>query len=325
MTEVDIAGLVSEWYADHARDLPWRRAGTTPWAVLVSEVMLQQTPVARVEPAWRNWMARWPTPAGLAAASPGDAVRMWGRLGYPRRALRLHQSAHAVQARFAGVVPRDVDALRSLPGVGDYTARAVATFAFGQRHPVVDVNVRRVVARSALGRATPGPPSTRRDMADVDVLLPAPAADAARASIALMELGALVCTAAAPRCPVCPLRSGCAWRAGGYPPAEARPARRPGFAGTDREVRGRLLEVLRRAPGVVGGSDLDRAWPDPAQRVRALDSLIRDGLVEALPRGQFALPGHRPVGRTQALREIGKRLLHLLLTHANLDGLALDC
>src|SRR4051794_36797313 len=142
-----LADVVSQWYAGAARDLPWRRPGTSPWAVLVSEVMLQQTPVARVIPAWEAWLARWPTPAALASAPSGEAVRQWGRLGYPRRALRLHETATAIVARHGGEVPADLESLLALPGVGSYTARAVATFAFRQRHAVIDTNVRRVLAR----------------------------------------------------------------------------------------------------------------------------------------------------------------------------------
>src|SRR5215472_17824721 len=145
------AAPVLRWYAAHARDLPWRRGDASAWSVLVSEIMLQQTPVARVLPAHAAWLARWPTPPALAAASPGDAVRQWGRLGYPRRALRLHAAARVISERHGGEVPRSIDALRALPGVGSYTAAAVASFAFGQRHPVLDTNVRRVLARMATG------------------------------------------------------------------------------------------------------------------------------------------------------------------------------
>ncbi|HEY8827983.1 MAG TPA: A/G-specific adenine glycosylase, partial [Jatrophihabitantaceae bacterium] len=190
----DLPGTVVEWYDSAARDLPWRAAGATPWAVLVSEIMLQQTPVARVLPAYDAWLRRWPTPGALAADSPGEAVRMWGKLGYPRRALRLHKCAVELVARFGGAVPSDVDALLSLPGIGAYTARAVAAFAFGQRQPVVDTNVRRVVARALAGQGDAEPPSWARDLAAVDALLPASAPLAARLSVALMELGALVCT-----------------------------------------------------------------------------------------------------------------------------------
>jgi A/G-specific adenine glycosylase len=279
------------WYDVAARDLPWRRPGVTPWAVLISEVMLQQTPVVRVLPAYASWLARWPTPAALAATTPGEAVRAWGKLGYPRRALRLHECATALVERHGGEVPSDVDALLGLPGVGAYTARAVAAFAFGQRQPVVDTNVRRVVARAFAGQGEAGPPSTARDLAAVDALLPSAPAVAARTSVALMELGALVCTARQPRCGECPLRTSCAWRLAGSPPYAGPTVRPQRFTGTDRQVRGRLLDVLRGSPVPVSAADLDVVWPDAAQRARALDALIVDGLVDPLPDGSYALPG----------------------------------
>ncbi len=162
-----------DWFAASARDLPWRRPDCTAWGVLVSEIMLQQTPVARVEPIWHEWLARWPTPAALAAASQGEVLRAWGKLGYPRRALRLHEAATAIAAEHGDVVPSDVDTLLSLPGIGAYTARAVAAFAYRRRCPVVDTNVRRVIARAVHGAGDAGPPSTARDMADVEAILPA--------------------------------------------------------------------------------------------------------------------------------------------------------
>ena len=283
--------VLVRWYDENARDLPWRSPGTSAWAVLVSEVMLQQTPVVRVEPIWRTWMQRWPTPAALAAATPGDAVRMWAKLGYPRRALRLHECATVLVREHDGEVPSELATLLALPGIGAYTARAVATFAYGQRHPVVDINVRRVIARAALGRGEPGPPSTTRDLADVEVLLPGDERTAARFSVAVMELGAIVCTAANPRCPVCPLQPMCAWRRAGSPPYEGPIARPQKFTGTDRQVRGRLLDVLRRSDAPVTAPQLERAWPEPVQRARALDSLITDGLIDPRADGRFALPG----------------------------------
>ncbi|WP_375493293.1 A/G-specific adenine glycosylase [uncultured Jatrophihabitans sp.] len=282
-----------DWYAASARDLPWRRPDASPWAVLVSEVMLQQTPVARVLPAYESWLTRWPHPADLAAAEPGDAVRAWGRLGYPRRALRLCECAVQVRDRFAGELPDDVDTLLTLPGVGAYTARAVAAFAFGARVPVVDTNVRRVVARAVDGAAQAGPPAVTRDLAAVERLLPAAPARAARVSVALMELGALVCTARAPRCAQCPLRSRCAWQRAGAPAWSGPVARTQRFAGTDREVRGRLMAVLRDAEGPVAKDALDLVWRDDVQRERALDSLAVDGLVDPRPDGTYALPGPR--------------------------------
>jgi A/G-specific adenine glycosylase len=279
------------WYATAARDLPWRRPEAGAWAVLVSEIMLQQTPVSRVLPAYAAWLQRWPGPSELAAAAPGDAVRMWGKLGYPRRALRLHACAVEIEARFGGVVPDQVDQLLTLPGVGAYTARAVAAFAYGHREPVVDTNVRRVVARAVAGQGEPGPPSTARDLSAVEALLPTPAARAARFSVALMELGALVCVARSPRCEQCPIATVCAWRQAGSPPYSGPTVAAQRFAGTDRQVRGLLLDVLRAAPRPVGKPALDVVWPEPAQRERALDTLIVDGLIDPLPDGRYALPG----------------------------------
>lgn len=252
--------------------------------------MLQQTPVARVEPIWLDWMERWPAPSALAAASRADVLRAWGKLGYPRRALRLHEAAAAIAGQHADVVPSDVDALEALPGVGSYTARAVAAFGYGRRCPVVDTNVRRVVARAVHGAGDAGPARVRADLADVDALLPAADADAAVVSIGLMELGATVCTARAPRCAVCPVQGGCAWLRAGRP--EYAGPRKPvqAFAGTDRQVRGRLLDVLRGTDRPVERAALDAVWSDAAQRDRCLDSLLVDGLAEQLDDGRFALP-----------------------------------
>jgi A/G-specific adenine glycosylase len=280
---------IVDWYATAARDLPWRRPGVDAWAVLVSEVMLQQTPVARVEPVWREWMARWPTPAALAAVPPADVIRAWGKLGYPRRALRLRDAAVAVVERHGGVVPADVAALEALPGVGTYTARAVACFGYGQPQPVVDTNVRRVVARLVHGRAEAGN-ARAADLADVVSLTPPDAGRAARFSVAAMELGALVCVAGTPRCGACPVRDRCSWRLAGSPPHDGPARRVQKFAGTDRQVRGRLLDVLRAAPAPVPAPELDAAWDDAVQRSRCLDSLLADGLVEQTPDGRFGLP-----------------------------------
>jgi A/G-specific adenine glycosylase len=285
-----LAAEVIGCFDRHARDLPWRRPGTTPWAVLVSEMMLQQTPVVRVLPVYLNWLDRWPTPAALAAASSGEAVRLWGKLGYPRRALRLHACAVTVTARHGGRLPSELSELLTLPGVGDYTARAVLAFAFGQRVPVVDTNIRRVIARAVQARALPGAPSATRDLAAMQALLPAEQARAARFCAAMMELGALVCTASSPDCPSCPLAAGCAWRRAGSPPADGPAPRTQRFAGTDRQVRGLLLDVLRGADGPVSQQLLDAVWPAAAQRQRAQDSLVADGLLDPLPDGRFALP-----------------------------------
>jgi A/G-specific adenine glycosylase len=287
----ELADHVSGWFRENARDLPWRRPETTPWGVMVSEFMLQQTPVARVEPVWRVWMSEWPTPSALAAASRAEVVRAWGKLGYPRRAMRLHAAAEVIASEHGDVVPSDVDVLESLPGVGSYTARAVAAFGYGKRCPVVDTNVRRVVARAVHGAGDAGPARVKADLADVEALLPPDDAPAALASAALMELGAVVCTARAPRCAACPVHAQCAWIAAGRPgyTGPRRPAQ--GYAGTDRQVRGRLLDVLRAAHTPVPKAELDAVWADRAQRDRCLDSLLMDGLAEQSADGRFALGG----------------------------------
>lgn len=287
----ELADHVSGWFRENARDLPWRRPETTPWGVMVSEFMLQQTPVARVEPVWRVWMSEWPTPSALAAASRAEVVRAWGKLGYPRRAMRLHAAAEVIASEHGDVVPSDVDVLESLPGVGSYTARAVAAFGYGKRCPVVDTNVRRVVARAVHGAGDAGPARVKADLADVEALLPPDDAPAALASAALMELGAVVCTARAPRCAACPVHAQCAWIAAGRPgyTGPRRPAQ--GYAGTDRQVRGRLLDVLRAAHTPVPKAELDAVWADRAQRDRCLNSLLMDGLAEQAADGRFALGG----------------------------------
>ncbi|MDK8546576.1 A/G-specific adenine glycosylase [Corynebacterium pseudodiphtheriticum] len=281
------------WFAEHGRDLPWRAPETTAWGVLVSEVMSQQTPVARVAPQWLEWLERWPTPQDFAAASQADVLRAWGRLGYPRRALRLWECAQAIVERHNGVVPRDVDELLALPGIGDYTARAVACFAFGVNVPVVDTNVRRVYSRAWSGQFL-APQPAKKQLAQVGELL----ADGRgpQTSVALMELGALVCTARSPQCSVCPLRAGCAWvRAGSPAPSEseiaAQKKRVQKFAGTDRQVRGKIMAVLREASAPVPKPEIDLVWPEDDQRERALRSLLADGLVREVARGgEFALP-----------------------------------
>ncbi len=285
------AAELAGWYSRARRNLPWRAADVTAWQVLVSEFMLQQTPVARVAPIWMEWVTRWPTPSSTAAASAADVLRAWGKLGYPRRAKRLHECATVIAHDHGDAVPDDVDILLGLPGVGAYTARAIACFAYGKRVPVVDTNVRRVVARAVHGLADAGNASPVRDHADVEALLPDDDADAALFSAALMELGATVCTARAPKCGICPLTE-CAWRSAGYPSGE-RPARTvQRYVGTDRQVRGKLLDVLRASSAPVGRATLDVVWlTDTAQRDRALDSLLVDGLVEQTSDGRFALAG----------------------------------
>jgi A/G-specific adenine glycosylase len=278
------------WFGEVRRDLPWRRPEAGPWGVLVSEVMLQQTPVSRVLPVYEQWLDRWPTPAALAAEPSGAAISAWGRLGYPRRALRLHAAAIAITTQHAGRVPDDLEQLLALPGVGTYTARAVAAFAYGQRHAVIDTNVRRVVARWQQGRAD----VASMPLATVEALLPADAAVAVDVGAALMELGALVCTARAPRCDRCPFAASCAWRTTGFP-VPATPIRRTQtYAGTDRQVRGRMLALLRAGSGPLPELDLLAVCPDPQQGIRALTGLLADGLAERCPDGLLTLPGMAP-------------------------------
>lgn len=284
---------LTSWYDANARDLTWRHPGTTAWGVLLSEVMSQQTPVARVEPVWREWLERWPTPTDFAAASREEVLRAWGKLGYPRRALRLLDCARAIVAEHDGVVPDDVDELLALPGIGDYTARAVACFHFGRNVPVVDTNVRRVYHRLIDARFLPGTAS-KKELGLVADLLPTDGTGP-KFSVAMMELGALVCTSKNPGCEVCPVRDLCAWQQAGRPEPsdeEKESARRrvQKFAGTDRQVRGLIMDVLRGAEAPVEQSAIDVVWPDAVQRSRALFSLLDDGLAEQNEAGLFHLP-----------------------------------
>lgn len=286
----DYAAVIGRWYALHARDLPWRRPDATAWSILVSEIMLQQTPVSRVLPAHAAWLRRWPEPGALAVARPADAVRQWDRLGYPRRAVRLHASAGLITARHGGRVPASAEQLEALPGVGPYTAAAVASFAFGHRLAVLDTNVRRVLARLVTGAFLPGPGPTAAERRLAQSLLPEDGRLAARWSVGLMELGALVCTAVRPRCGECPFAADCAWLRLGRP---AAPARRPvpAYPGSDRECRGRLLAVLRASAAPVPPAVLATAWRDAGQYSRSLATLMADGLVISCPDGSLALPG----------------------------------
>ncbi|MFD1722668.1 A/G-specific adenine glycosylase [Amnibacterium endophyticum] len=281
------AAAVTGWFREHARDLPWRRPGFSAWGTLISELMLQQTQVARVVPVVEEWLRRWPTPADLAAASQADVLRAWGRLGYPRRALALHACAAAIAERHGNRVPEDVDELLALPGVGDYTARAVAVFAHGGRHPVVDTNVRRVLARAVDGVAQPAAPSARRDLPAMSALLPEDLEEQRLFNAGMMEIGAVLCTARAPRCDECPLRRSCAWRAAGSPAHDGPPVRRqPRFEGSDRQRRGRVMAELRASDVPLTEAELARAVPEAA---RILEGLERDGLA-ARAEGGWALP-----------------------------------
>ncbi len=290
--EIDeIHQLVLDWFEREQRALPWRTPECSAWGVLLSEVMAQQTPVARVAPIWLDWMQRWPTPADLAAAAPGEAVRHWGRLGYPRRALRLHEAATVIATEHDNVVPSDPEVLLGLPGIGAYTAAAVAAFAYGRRTVVVDTNVRRVQARLFTGDALAAPSLTAAESRLAATVLPADEARAARWNVAVMELGALVCTAANPACEQCPVRRFCAWQRAGAPAYDGPARKSQKWAGTDRQVRGKLLQALRDAHHPLPRPALDLVWPDAAQRDRCLAALIEDGLVEPLDGERYALPG----------------------------------
>lgn len=264
--------------------------------------MLQQTPVSRVLPVWEDWMSRWPTPADLAAEPAGEALRHWGRLGYPRRALRLHAAATAVVVRHGGQVPGSYDELLALPGVGTYTAAAVAAFAFGRRETVVDTNIRRVHARLVDGAALPAPSLTAAEMKRAATLLPDDAGSSVRWNAAVMELGALVCTARTPVCERCPVLDLCAWVAAGRPAPTYVP-RGQSWAGTDRQVRGAIMHVLRHADApvprtLIHDRPVDLAFgasaaleklhalnAAPEQLERALAGLLTDGLAEETPNG----------------------------------------
>lgn len=288
----DIATPLVAWFRAEARDLPWRRSGFPAWGTLVSEIMLQQTQVARVVPRLEAWLTRWPTPRDLADSPPSDAVRAWDRLGYPRRALALHAAATVIAEQHDNVVPRDVDALLALPGIGDYTARAVAVFAYGDRHPVVDVNVRRVLARALLGEGEPGPANAKRDLPLMASVLPEDRDEAAATNAAVMELGALVCVARSPACDACPIADRCAWRAAGYPEHDGpRAPKQAKFAGSDRQVRGLVMAELRASDVPVTPAEVAMVWPDADQLARALASLLRDGLAVGDDASGYQLPG----------------------------------
>jgi len=278
------------WFGINRRDLPWRQPDAGAWGVLVSEFMLQQTPVSRVLPVYQTWMTRWPKPGDLAAEASGEAVRAWGRLGYPRRALRLHGAATAIAGQHGGIVPQDYAELRALPGVGDYTAAAVASFAYGRRHVVLDTNVRRVLARALSGQQYPANSVSAAERALAERILPEDDATAAAWAAASMELGALVCTAKNPACTRCPIAELCAWREAGSPEHAGPPRRGQSYAGTDRQCRGALLAVLRAAHAPVEADALFTAWDDEEQRGRALLGLLQDGLAVRTQANQYALP-----------------------------------
>ncbi len=266
------------WFAANAREFPWRLT-RDPYRTLVAEVMLQQTQTSRVVPAYRAFLRRFPTVAALAGAGPGEVIEAWRGLGYNRRAVALHATARAVVRNHAGRVPRELDELRRLPGVGPYTASAVACFAFDEQVPVVDVNVRRVLSRVALGVDAAEAPA--RAIADVAAGW-LPDGHAYEWNQALMDVGATFCRAARPACDACPLARACAFRMREPRPSRTRPNRER-FTGSRRHVRGAIVDVLRSSPRGMTLAHLTAAVHERTaygDRVGAvLDALERDGLV----------------------------------------------
>lgn len=310
-----------DWWSRYARDLPWRFGRTTPWGVLVSEVMSQQTQMSRVVPYWTAWMRVWPDAASLAAAPKAEVITAWGRLGYPRRALRLQECARQVAGQYADRLPRDYDQLVALPGIGDYTASAVMSFAYGERIAVIDTNIRRVLSRVFLGRESTGGAASREERQLAWQVLPEDedpevsdhrvngddrleTADpqirsaawreppSARWNQAVMELGATVCVARKPACDICPLAGHCRFLKAGLPGLGAgrtRPRQR--FAGTDRQIRGSILQALRQASGApVFRKDLKPLCDDEIRLDRCIASLDEDGLLEIGQDGSLSLP-----------------------------------
>ena len=275
---------ITQWFARNKRELPWR--ATTPWGVMVSEFMLQQTPVARVLPKWIEWMERWPTPAELSKATPAQVITAWGRLGYPRRALRLHESAKIIARDFENEVPDSEEVLRSLPGIGDYTAAAISAFAFGANTLVMDVNIRRVLVRVLDGKEHPTSSPTVRERESRLAILPRRNAD--NWAAATMELGALICTSKNPSCNDCPIISQCKWRKNGYPQSELV-RKSQDWHGTDRKCRGTIVQALRESESLTA-SAIKKLWPDESQVEKALETLLADNLIEEHSRSRFRLP-----------------------------------
>ena len=275
---------IVNWFKKNKRDLPWRT--TTPWGVMVSEYMLQQTPVNRVLPKWIEWMERWPTPKDLAAATPAQVITAWGRLGYPRRALRLHAAAQIIADDFNNEVPEDELTLQQLPGIGEYTAAAIAAFAFDQRTLVMDVNIRRVLTRVIDGDEHPKPAPTSREKARRLALLPEKNAHIWAA--ATMELGAIVCTSKNPKCELCPVISACNWRKNGYPKSDLI-RKSQDWHGTDRKCRGTIVQALRENESLTENA-IKKLWPEESQVEKALKTLQEDLLIEAISRKRYRLP-----------------------------------
>jgi A/G-specific adenine glycosylase len=275
---------IVNWFTKNKRDLPWRN--TSPWGVMVSEYMLQQTPVNRVIPKWIEWMERWPTALEFSKATPAEVITAWGRLGYPRRALRLHAAAAIVTEDFNNKVPRDMQTLQRLPGIGEYTAAAIAAFAYAQRTLVLDINIRRLLTRIIDGEEHPKPATTVKEKAARMSLVPVNNAHIWAA--ATMELGAVVCTSSNPKCELCPVISACNWRKNGYPKTHLI-RKSQDWHGTDRKCRGTIVQALRENESLTENA-IKKLWPDESQVDKALKTLQEDLLIEAISRKRYRLP-----------------------------------
>lgn len=272
------------WFDKNKRDLPWRN--TSPWGVVVSEFMLQQTPVVRVLPQWISWMERWPTPIALARATPAEVITAWGRLGYPRRALRLRECATIISRDFNGEVPQTELELLALPGIGEYTSAAIIAFAFGQRSLVLDINIRRLFSRVLDGVDIPKQTASSEEKESRRGLIPSDKPDLWAA--ATMELGALLCTSRKPICDPCPIKARCLWRANGFP--ESGVVRKvQTWHGTDRQCRGVMVQALRENASLTELA-LKQLWKEDSQVEKALSSLQIDGLIETNDQGKYCLP-----------------------------------
>jgi A/G-specific adenine glycosylase len=272
------------WFKKNKRDLPWRK--TDAWGVLVSEIMLQQTPVQRVLPVYNEWMKRWPTPSHLAKATPAEVITAWGRLGYPRRALRLHECAKVINADLKGVIPNTESELRKLPGIGEYTAAAMVAFAFEGRSLVLDINIRRLFSRLYKGEEAPAAAPTKAERLEYAEYVPQKNAHLWAA--ATMELGALICTAKNPICGRCPVADSCQWRSLDYP-ATDRIKRTQTWHGTDRQCRGTIVQALREN-STLNKKQIHLLWDVPSQVEKAILTLLDDGLIEERRKNTYSLP-----------------------------------
>ncbi len=275
---------IIDWFKKNKRDLPWRK--TDSWGVLVSEIMLQQTPVQRVLPVYNEWMKRWPTSADLAKASPAEVITAWGRLGYPRRALRLHECAKVITTEYKGVIPDKEAELRKLPGIGEYTAAAMVAFAFNGSSLVLDINIRRLFSRLYKGEEAPSAAPTKAERDEYAQYVPKKNPHLWAA--ATMELGALICTAKNPVCGRCPVADQCQWRSLDYP-ASTRIKRTQTWHGTDRQCRGTVVQALRDN-SVLTKKEILLLWDVPSQVEKAILTLLDDGLIEERKKNTFSLP-----------------------------------